>query len=79
MFSELYLKYGYFNFMLEILEYINFPNNISDKEKSQIILEREQHHMDKIRPDYNTKAGFPLGYKATFKTKKSYKYSYQKA
>ena len=49
------LKYGYANFNLEILEYC---------EKS-ILLKREQHYIDILRPEYNilSKAGSTLNYK----------------
>lgn len=49
------LKYGYSNFMLEILEYC---------EKSCLI-EREQYYLDLLKPEYNIlqKAGSTLGFK----------------
>jgi len=38
------LKYGYSNFKLEILEYCDKSVNI----------EREQHYIDLLKPEYNT-------------------------
>jgi len=54
------LKYGYSNFMLEILEYC-------DKSRS---IEREQYYLDFLKPDYNilTKASSSLGYKHSEET-----------
>jgi hypothetical protein len=37
------LKYGYFNFKLEIIEYCS----------PSIIIEREQYYLDNLRPEYN--------------------------
>lgn len=37
------LKYGYFNFKLEIIEYCD----------PTIIIEREQYYLDNLRPEYN--------------------------
>lgn len=59
------LKNGYENFKLEILEYITFPNNISKKEEKKILLEREQHYLNLLKPEYNIlkTAGSRLGAK----------------
>ena len=37
------MKYGYFNFNLEILEYCN----------KELLLEREQYYLDLYKPEYN--------------------------
>jgi group I intron endonuclease len=52
------LKYGYSNFSFEILEYC-------DPEKA---IEREQHFLDMLKPQYNIlkKAGSSLGFKHSF-------------
>jgi len=49
------LKYGYSKFSLEILEYCN-PSNV---------IEREQHYIDLLNPEYNVlpTAGSSLGHK----------------
>lgn len=49
------LKYGYGGFSLEILEYCD----------PQVLFKKEQLHMDKLNPEYNTLkfAGSSLGYK----------------
>lgn len=67
------LKHSYYNFKLEILEYITFPIGMSTKEKKQIILEKEQFYIKSLKPQYNilTNAGSRLGSKSTFETKKS--------
>lgn len=51
------LKYGFYNFTLEILEYCNKEN----------VLEREQYYLDLLKPEYNIveRAGSTLGYKHT--------------
>ncbi len=51
------LKYGFSNFILEILEYCDKNN----------VIEREQYYMDLIKPQYNIVeiAGSTLGYKHT--------------
>lgn len=56
------LKYGYFRFSLEILEYC-CPDNL---------LKREQYYLDTIKPEYNIveRAGSSLGYKHTDKSLK---------
>lgn len=50
-------KYGYSNFILEILEYCDKTN----------LLEREQYYLDKLKPEYNILkfAYSMLGYKHT--------------
>jgi group I intron endonuclease len=59
--SRALIKYGYFNFSLEILEYCDIIN----------LTEREQYYLDKLNPRYNTlkKAGSSLGHKLTEETK----------
>ena len=54
-------KYGYSNFMLEILEYC--PENI--------LMEREQYYLDLLKPEYNilSLARSSLGYKHTVEAK----------
>ena len=49
------LKYGYSNFKLEILEYCD-PENLVD---------REQHYLNLLKPEYNVlkDAGSSLGFK----------------
>ena len=53
--NKAFLKYGYSNFKLEILEYCDRSNNIN----------REQYYLDLIKPNYNILqiAGSALGYK----------------
>ncbi len=41
--SRALIKYGYSNFTLEILEYCDVP----------VLLEREQHYLDLLKPTYN--------------------------
>nr|YP_007507046.1 GIY endonuclease [Ceratocystis cacaofunesta]YP_009704185.1 GIY endonuclease [Ceratocystis fimbriata]YP_009710337.1 GIY endonuclease [Ceratocystis albifundus]AFO38102.1 GIY endonuclease [Ceratocystis cacaofunesta]QEN73748.1 GIY endonuclease [Ceratocystis fimbriata]QFX74839.1 GIY endonuclease [Ceratocystis albifundus] len=55
------LKYGYSNFLLEILEYCDIAD----------LTKREQYYMDKLNPKYNTLkiAGSSLGYKQSEETK----------
>ena len=55
------IKYGYYNFSLEIIEYCDI-----DK-----LTEREQYYFDKLNPKYNTLkvAGSSLGHKLTEETK----------
>jgi len=57
--SRALVKYGHSNFKLEILEYCE-----ADR---LIILEREQHYINLLKPEYNILkiAGSPLGYKHT--------------
>uniref|UniRef100_UPI0030E2A719 hypothetical protein n=1 Tax=Dematophora necatrix TaxID=2751867 RepID=UPI0030E2A719 len=59
--SRALIKYGYFNFSLEILEYCDIIN----------LTEREQYYLDKLNPRYNTLkiAGSSLGHKLTEETK----------
>jgi hypothetical protein len=61
------LKEGYSGFRLEILEYISRGKKF-DK---NLLLEREQHYLDTLKPEYNILkiAGSSLGYKASEKTK----------
>lgn len=51
------LKYGYSKFKLEILEYC----------EPAVAIEREQHYLDLLEPEYNIlpKAGSRLGHKHT--------------
>lgn len=72
-----FLKNGSLNYKLEILEYRTFPDNISEKEKRKILLEREQHYLDIFKPEYNilTKAGSRLGAKDLPETKELIKKS----
>jgi hypothetical protein len=55
------LKYGYYNFSLDILEYCE-PN---------VKIEREQYYIDLLKPEYNIlkKAGYNLGFKHSEATK----------
>jgi group I intron endonuclease len=65
------LKYGYSNFSLNILEYIEI-NEITDKLKiKNILLEREQHYIDLIKPELNILkiAGSNLGLKLSEEAK----------
>jgi hypothetical protein len=59
------LKYGYSNFMFEILEYCTKDN----------VLEREQYYIDLLKPIYNIVkiAGSTLGYKHSNETKEKMK------
>jgi group I intron endonuclease len=56
------LKYGYSSFSLEILEYCHASNRI----------EREQHYLDFLQPEYNILkvAGSRLGFKHSEETKR---------
>jgi group I intron endonuclease len=56
------LKDGYSSFSLSILEYIDF-NGLSKIESKKLILEREQHYIDSLSPEYNINpiAGSRLG------------------
>lgn len=62
-------KYGWDNFKLGILEYINiYELNIKDKyEIKRVILDREQYYLDILNPSLNINktAGSTLGYKHT--------------
>lgn len=68
-------KYGWDNFRLGILEYINiYDLNIKDKyEIKSVILDREQYYLNKINPslDINKTAGSTLGYKHTEEMRKT--------
>ncbi len=59
------LKYGYTNFKLEILEYCS----------PDIVLLREQHYIDILKPEYNvlSVAGSTIGYKHTTETMEKFK------
>jgi group I intron endonuclease len=65
------LKYDYFNFKLDILEYIDLSNITNIEEKREMILEREQFYIDLLNPSLNINkiAGSMLGYKHTEETK----------
>jgi len=54
------LKYGYSNFILEILEYC----------ERSLLIEREQYYFDLLKPEYNIlqKAGSTLGFKHSEET-----------
>ena len=54
------LKYGYAHFQIEILEYCNL----------NVVLKREQHYLDLLKPTYNIlkKANSSKGYKHTIET-----------
>jgi len=62
------IKYGYSGFTLEILEYCDVS----------VLIEREQHYMDLLKPEYNILkiAGSNLGFKHSevAKTKMKHKY-----
>jgi hypothetical protein len=53
-----------YHFFLTILEYINISDKSID-EARELILEREQHYIDSLAPEYNIlkTAGSLLGYK----------------
>lgn len=59
--SRALIKYGYFNFILEILEYCDVP----------VLLEREQYYLDLLKPAYNIAkiAGSTLGVPKSAETK----------
>jgi group I intron endonuclease len=59
------LKYGYHNFEFQILENLELDSDLSSLEKRATILQREQHYLDIIKPEYNLnlKAGSSLGRK----------------
>ena len=63
--SKALMKYGYFNFSIEILEYCD---------KSQLI-SREQYYMDLLKPEYNILkvAGSSLGFKHSEESRKKMK------
>lgn len=60
------LEHGFGEFSLSILVYIDITD-ISKEEARKEILEREQHYIDLLKPDYNIllTAGSSLGYKHT--------------
>ena len=60
------LKYSYFNFNLEILEYCN----------NESLKIREQYYLDLLKPEYNIckTAGSMLGFKHSLKTLENFKY-----
>src|SRR6266852_3397853 len=66
------LKYGYKNFGIKILEFIELDINLTKKEQKKAILEREQYYLDTIKPEYNIQkiAGSRLGSSHTLKTRK---------
>jgi len=59
------VSHGYSAFSLTILEYIDNISNFSQDEARILILEREQHYLDSLEPEYNILkiAGSSLGYK----------------
>jgi group I intron endonuclease len=59
--SRAFIKYGYSNFSVTILEYCNVPD----------LLKREQHYLDKLNPKYNILkiAGSSLNYLQSEETK----------
>jgi len=61
---------GYSAFTLAILEYIDITN-LSKDEAKLIILEREQHYLDTLSPEYNIFkiAGSSLGFKHSEETR----------
>ena len=60
-------KYGWFNFRLGILEYINILDIKNKYEIKKVIFDREQCYLDKMNPTLNINkiAGSMLGYKQT--------------
>lgn len=66
------LKYGYSNFSLTILEFVDL-NGLTPRSKvfRQILLEREQHYLDSKKPEYNILevAGSSLGFKLSEETR----------
>jgi group I intron endonuclease len=64
------LLYDYSSFSLSILEYINILK-LSKENARKLILEREQHFLDSLEPEYNIQkiAGSSLGQKRSEKTK----------
>jgi NUMOD3 motif/GIY-YIG catalytic domain/NUMOD1 domain len=63
------LDHGYSAFSLVIIEYIDITNLSIEKSK-ELILEKEQYHLDNFLPEYNILkvAGSSLGYKHTEET-----------
>jgi group I intron endonuclease len=66
------LKYGYSNFSLTILEFVDL-NGFTSRSKvfKSILLEREQYHLDTKKPEYNILevAGSSLGFRLSDKTR----------
>jgi group I intron endonuclease len=66
------LKYGYSNFSLTILEFVDF-DGLTPRSKAfrQKLLEREQYYLDSKEPEYNILevAGSSLGYKLSEETR----------
>lgn len=62
--NNVLLKYGYSAFSLTILEYIDITNMSKDNAK-KLILNREQHYIDTLKPEYNILkiVGSSAGYK----------------
>lgn len=60
------LEHGFGAFSLSILVYINITD-LSKDEAKKLILEREQHFINLLKPDYNILliAGSSLGFKHT--------------
>lgn len=59
------LKYGYPNFEFKVLELIEFDASSPKSERRAKLLAREQHFLDKVKPEYNInlKAGSNFGRK----------------
>lgn len=72
MIHKALLKYGYSNFSLTILEFVDL-NGFTSRSKvfKSILLEREQHHLDTKKPEYNILevAGNSLGFRLSDKTR----------
>lgn len=67
-------KYGWDNFRLGILEYININDlNKNKDEIKRVILDREQYYLDRLNPylNINKTAGSTLGYKHTEEIRKT--------
>lgn len=65
-----FLSHGYSSFFLSILEYIDI-SNLSKKDAKNLILAREQHYLNTLKPEYNLLkiAGSLLGFKHSENTK----------
>jgi group I intron endonuclease len=50
---QAFIEEGYDKFTLEILEFIQLDNKNPVKTNTQIILNREQYHLDQHKPEYN--------------------------
>lgn len=63
--SKALLKHSHSNFSLEILEYFTYDDSLTRKENAKLLLEREQHFLDLLNPEYNVlkTAGNLSGYK----------------